>query len=363
MAWALKLATLRDDPLRHPRAGVVRTMRVFLAGGTGLIGRGVVKRLLERDDSPVVLSRSAERAREIFAGKPVDVIQGDPMTPGAWQEALGGCDAVVNLAGESLFAQRWSPGVKRLIRDSRVHSTGNLVAAIARAAKRPAVLVQGSAIGYYGPHGDEEITEASPPGTDFMADVCRDWEAAAQPAAELGLRVPIVRTGLVLARGEGALGVMTPVFRRIPGGAAPVGNGGSPIAPATGRQWMSWIHVDDIVGLFILALDAREAAGPLNGTAPNPVRNVEFSRELARVLRRDFPFTPWVFLPLGLPDPALKLVLGEVADVVVKGQKVLPTEAERLGYRFQYPELTGALAQLFARTPRAAETAAVARAS
>lgn len=336
-------------------------MRVFITGGTGLIGRQIARRLAERGDHVVVLTRDAGKAPRGGSRSEITYVEGNPVVPGSWQESVDGCDAVINLAGQSLFAQRWSSEVKRLIRDSRVFGTGNVVAAIARAERRPAVLVQGSAIGYYGPHGDEEITEAAPPGDDFLAQVCRDWENAARPAADLDVRVPIVRTGVVLAKGEGALGVMAPVFRWVPGGAAPVGNGGSLFRPAFGRQWMSWVHIDDITGLFLLALDTPEATGPLNGTSPNPARNVDFGRALARALRRP-PLLPWFFLPIGPPDFFLKAVLGEVADIIVKGQKVLPEQSAKLGYAFAYPELAGALAQIFARPKRPAsvhETAAI----
>jgi uncharacterized protein (TIGR01777 family) len=269
------------------------------------------------------------------------------MTPGGWDSALDGCDAVINLAGHNLFAERWNAAVKGRIRDSRVYGTENVVAAIAKARSRPRVLVQASAIGYYGPRGDEELTEASPSGSDFMAVVCREWEEASQPAEALGVRVAAIRTGVVLAKGEGALGVMTPLFKW--GLGAPIGNEGWWPSFAAGRQWMSWIHLDDIVGLYLLALDNSEARGPINGTSPHPVRNAEFSRVLAKVLWR-----PCV--PLAPPDFLLELVLGEVAQVVTKGQKVLPTRAQSLGYHFQHPELEAALRALFAERPLPAAT-------
>jgi uncharacterized protein (TIGR01777 family) len=272
------------------------------------------------------------------------VVQGDPSTSGRWESELDGCDAVVNLVGHNLFAERWNAEVKRKIRDSRVYSTEHVVAAIAKAKARPRVLVQASAIGYYGPHGDEELTEDSPSGSDLMAVVCREWEEAAQPAEAAGVRVAKVRTGVVLARDEGALGVMTPIFRWLPGGAAPVGSGGGALKPAGGQQWMSWIHIDDIIGIFLFALDHDEARGPINGTAPNPVRNAEFARELARVLRRPY-------VPFGPPDAVLELMLGEVAQVVTRGQKVLPARAQALGYAFRYPDLADALRALFAPPP------------
>ena len=317
-------------------------MRVFLTGGTGLIGRGITQALIARGDMPVILSRQADKARRNPALKGAEIVQGDPGTLDSWESAVNGCDAVVNLVGHNLFAQRWSSDVKAKIRNSRVVGTENLVDAISHAANRPKTLVQASAIGYYGPTEDQDLTESSPAGNDFMAEVCMAWEAAAMPAETLGLRVPKIRTGVVLAKGEAALGVMAPIFKWLPGGAAPVGSGKNGLLPGRGQQWMSWIHVADIVGLYVEALHNASANGPINGTAPNPVRNYDFSKELAKSVGRG-----WAFLPFGPPDMMLKLVLGEVADVVTKGQKVLPTKAEALGYRFKFPELAGALGDIF----------------
>jgi uncharacterized protein (TIGR01777 family) len=319
-------------------------MRVLITGGSGLIGRHLVRRLVERGDQPLILSRRSDEIRRDPALRGVSVVQGDPSSSGRWESALEGCDAVVNLVGHNIFAERWNAQVKRKIRDSRVYSTENVVAAIGKANQRPKVLVQGSAIGYYGPHGDEDLTEDSPSGSDFMAVVCREWEEASQPAEALGVRVARIRTGVVLAKGEGALGVMTPIFRWLPLGSAPVGNGGGLLKPAGGRQWMSWIHIDDIVGIFLLALDQPEAHGPINGTAPNPVRNADFSKALARALWRPY-------IPIGPPDAMLELVLGEVAQVVTKGQKVLPAKAQSLGYAFRHPDLAGALRAALAPAP------------
>ena len=325
-------------------------MRVFITGGTGLIGRNLVRRLLARGDQPVVLSRNADRVRRAPEMRPVQVVQGDPSSSGGWESAVDGCDAVVNLVGHNLFAERWSPSVKRKIRDSRVYSTEHVVAAIGKAQTRPKVLVQASAIGFYGPHGDEALTESSPSGSDFMSVVCREWEEAAAPAEPLGVRLATLRTGVVLARGEAALGTIEPIYKWLPGGAAPVGSGGSSFKPGTGRQWMSWIHIDDIVGLFLLALDNDGARGPINGTAPNPVRHVEFGKALAKTLWRPF-------APIGPPDAVLELVLGEVAQVVTKGQKVLPEKAQQLGYTFQYPEIAAALKAIYAKPPAAPKSA------
>jgi uncharacterized protein (TIGR01777 family) len=320
-------------------------MRVFITGGTGLIGRSLVGRLLERGDQPVIVTRRADVVRRSPAMRPVRVVQGDPSEAGDWAREVDGCDAVMNLVGHGVFAQRWNTNVKRKIRDSRVHSTENVVAAIGNARVRPSVLVQASAIGYYGMRGDEELTEESAPGSDFMAVVCREWQEAAAPAEALGVRLAIIRTGVVLARGEGALGVMTPIFKWLPGGAAPIGSGDSLVRPGSGRQWMSWIHLDDIVGIYLLALDRADAHGPINGTAPNPVRNSEFSKTLAKVL-----FRPYV--PIGPPDLLLQLVLGEVSQIVTKGQRVLPAKAQELGYIFKHPQLLPALQAVFAKPDR-----------
>ena len=321
-------------------------MRVFITGGTGLIGRRLMARLIERGDEPVILSRRSDEVRRTKSMRGISVVQGDPTSTGlGWEEHLEGCDAVVNLAGENLFKHRWSSSFKRKIRDSRVLATENVVKAIRGCVQKPKVLVQGSAIGYYGTHDDEELTETSPQGSDFMARVCREWEDAAKPAESLGVRLATVRTGVVLAAGEGALGVMTPIFKWLPGGAAPVGSGESSFKPGSGRQWMSWIHLDDIVGVFLLGLDHADAKGPLNGTSPNPVRNVDFGKALAKQLHRPF-------LPFGPPDAMLNLVLGGVAEVVTKGQKVLPAKPLALGYKFEFPELTEALKSVFATPPK-----------
>ena len=317
-------------------------MRVFITGGTGLIGRNLVRRLAERGDQPVILSRRADQVRRDPTMRTHEIVQGDPTTEGPWQRAVDGCDAVVNLAGHNIFAERWNPQVKRKIRDSRVHSTENLIAALRASRNAPRVLVQSSAIGYYGTPTETELTEASPSGSDFMAVVCREWEETALPAEELGVRLAVIRTGIVLARGEGALGVITPIFKWVPFGAAPVGSEGRPLKPGTGQQWMSWIHVDDITGILLLALDNTQAAGPINGTAPHPVRNAEFSKALAKVLWRPY-------VPFGPPDSVLRVLLGGVTEVITKGQKVLPARAQALGYVFKYPNLNEALRAIFAK--------------
>jgi uncharacterized protein (TIGR01777 family) len=326
-------------------------MRVFITGGSGLIGRNLARTLRESGHHPLILSRRADQVRRDPSMWAYQVIPGDPTSPGRWQEEIDGCDAVVNLAGHNIFQERWTSSVKARIRDSRVYAAEQVVASIRQAQSRPQVYVQGSAIGYYGIHGDEELTEVSPPGSDFLARICRETEEATDPLESLGVRRAIVRTGIVLSADEGALRKMTPLFKIGPG--APIGSGGR-LGAARGQQWMSWIHIDDIVGIFKLAIEKAGAHGPLNGTAPHPVRNADFARTFSAVLRK--PLTPWrFFVPIGPPDPLLRLALGEVATVITTGQKVLPTKPLELGYTFRFPELEGALRELFAKKPRAAE--------
>jgi uncharacterized protein (TIGR01777 family) len=324
-------------------------MRILITGGSGLIGRHLARSLVEGGHQPVILSRHADVIRRNPDMWSFRVVGGDPITAGHWQQEIDGCDAVVNLAGHNIFADRWNPEIKRKIRDSRVYGTSNVVAAIRAARVKPKVLVHGSAIGYYGPHENEILNETSASGTDFLAVTCREAEEVSEGLEALGVRRAVIRTGIVLARGEGALKIMTPAFKLGPG--VPVGSGKGLLA--RGTQWMSWIHLNDVVGIFQLALDDPRATGPINGTAPNPVTNAEFARTFSGLLRK--PYAPWRFhLPLGPPDAVLKLVLGEVAGVVTTGQRVVPAKALGLGYAFQYPELTGALQAILAAKPPAA---------
>jgi hypothetical protein len=253
------------------------------------------------------------------------------MKAGPWMDAVADCDAVVNLAGENIFAHRWSEAVKAMLRDSRVLSTEHVVQALARsprtAAGTPKVLINASAIGYYGPRGDEEIAEDGEPGDDVLARVCIEWEAAAHKAEALGVRAVILRIGVVLDKERSALQKMLTPFKLFAGG--PVGSG---------KQWMSWIHNEDLVGILLLALDNATAQGPINGTAPQPLTNKDFSTVLGRAVHR----------PSFMPTPrfALRLVLGEVADVILTGQRVLPRKALALGYVFKFPTAKAALADV-----------------
>lgn len=304
-------------------------MRVFVTGATGLIGKRLVRRLIDREHEPIAISRRPAAA-DVFGS--VGFVQGDPTLPGPWQDRAGECDAIVNLAGEGILNARWSSEFKKRLRDSRVTTTENCVTAMTRSPTRadgsPKVLVSGSAIGYYGPHGDEPLDESSPSGSDFLAGLCVDWEAAATPAAQAGLRVVRLRTGIVLAREGGPLGKMLTPFK--------LGVGG-PVA--SGRQYMSWIHIKDIVGLIDFALETPAASGPMNGTAPEPVTNKHFGKALGRVLSR--PAFMWT------PGFMLKLMLGQGAEIVTTGQNVLPKKALEWGYNFKFPKLDEALADIF----------------
>jgi uncharacterized protein (TIGR01777 family) len=307
-------------------------MRLFITGGTGLVGARLIQCLEKRQDKVDLLTRRPDAARARF-GPTVNVVEGDPTKAGPWMESAAECDAVVNLAGENLFGRRWNDEFKKLIRDSRVQATVNVAGALAKNPRRPdgvpRVLVNASAIGIYGPRGDEELTEESNPGDDFLSSVCLAWEQAARDAESAGIRVVRMRIGVVLDKAGGALAPLLTPFKLGAGG--PLGSG---------RQWMSWIHHEDLAGLFLLALDKVEATGPVNGTAPHPVTNKEFSKALGRALHR-----PAV---MPLPGFMLRLRLGEVADLVVTGQRVLPRRALALGYSFRFPTIDAALVDVVA---------------
>ena len=300
-------------------------MRVVVAGGTGFLGAALARSLRESGNDVTVLSRRPRGSGQAAW---------DPADPaGAWTKVIDGSDAVVNLAGEPLDAGRWTAARKASILDSRRLATGAIVRAIAQAQHPPGVLLNASAIGIYGPRGDELVTEAT--GTeeaaaagDFLAGVCRAWEGEAL-AASARSRVVLLRTGLVLDRHDGALPRLAMPFRFGAGG--PVGSG---------RQWWSWIHVDDWVSIVRWALATPQLSGPVNLTAPQPVTNREFARTLGRALRRP------AFMPA--PAPALRLLLGEMADaLILNGQRVVPARATASGFRFRYETLDAALRAIY----------------
>jgi uncharacterized protein len=297
-------------------------MHVLITGATGLIGRTLAATLLADGHAVTALTRQGSAAARLPAG--ATVLEGDPARPGRWQEALAGCDACVHLAGEPVAAGRWTAERKARIESSRVDST-RLVAEVI-AAGGPTVLVSGSAVGFYGDRGDERLDEASPPGTGFLAEVSRRWEEAAAPAARRA-RVVNVRTGIVLARDGGALPALARPFRLLAGG--PIGDG---------AFWQPWIHLVDEVALLRLALEDGRVSGPLNATAPEPVLNRDLAAAVGRVLHRP--------ALLRAPELAVRLLTGELADVLLASLRVVPSRALALGYAFRFPSLEPALVDL-----------------
>ncbi|HEX8744793.1 MAG TPA: TIGR01777 family oxidoreductase [Thermoleophilaceae bacterium] len=298
-------------------------MRVAVTGATGNIGSALVRELLARGDEVVALTRDPAGARAKL-GEEVSAVRWEkPAAEPAPAAALSGCDAVVHLLGEPVD-QRWSEEARRRIRDSRVNGTRYLVAGLRDADPRPPVLVSQSATGWYGPHGDEPVDEGEPAADDFLARVVRDWEGEARAAEELGMRVALMRTGVVLSESGGALGKMITPFK--------LGVGG-PVA--SGRQYVPWVHMDDVVGAFTCALEDGRVRGPVNVTAPEPATNRDFSKALGRVLRRP------AFMPV--PGFALKLMYGEMSSIVTTGARVVPGRLAEIGYRFRRPGLEDAL--------------------
>jgi uncharacterized protein len=291
-------------------------VKITLTGASGFIGRRLIERLLVEGHEVHALGRKRPCAHVGFS-------EWDAESEHVPPEALDASDGIVHLAGEPV-AQRWNRDVKSRIRNSRVVSTHGLVKELSRRASRPRVFVSASAIGYYGDRADELLEESSKPGKGFLPDVCLQWEREARAAQQLGLRVVMTRIGIVLGKEGGALKQMLPPFR--------LGVGG-PIA--SGRQWMSWIHADDLVESILFCLRNDAVSGAVNATSPNPVRNSEFAKCLGEVLRRPAIIHTPVF--------ALKMMLGEAAEVVLASQRVLPTVLQRAGFEWRHPEIGGAL--------------------
>lgn len=296
-------------------------MKALISGATGMIGRG----LLARVGPAAVLSRDPARAKR--SGLAADVYSWGPESEPVPSQAFDGVDTVFHLAGEPVAEGRWTAEKKTRIRESRVLGTRNLVASLRKLSTRPKVLVAASAVGYYGDRGDEAVVETSSAGVGFLAEVCEQWEREALAAQELGIRVVTVRIGIVLAPGEGALAQMVTPFRLGVGGR--LGDGG---------QWMPWIHMSDVTGLFIHAAANESVRGAVNAVSPNPVTNAEFTEALAHVLHR-----PAV---LAVPRLALRVAYGEISDVLLASQRVLPRVAVASGYRFEYEVLATALSDV-----------------
>jgi len=302
-------------------------MKILISGATGLIGRALCHVLNEDGHTIVGVSRSSRKPSGLNVG---EMYQWDSQAGPPPEAALDQVDAVINLAGEPIAAKRWSDQQKKSIRDSRIVTTRNLVEGMRRAKRKPEVFVSSSAVGYYGNRGDERLEETSPPGRGFMSEVCQEWEREAARASELGIRVVFVRTGVVLSADGGALEKMLPPFKMGAGGRL-----------GSGKQWFPWIHIDDIVGIFRHSIVNAKATGPINGAAPQPATNAEFTRELGHALHRP------AFLPV--PEIALRILMGEMAGVLFDSQRVIPAAALASGYEFRYPQLGPALADVLSR--------------
>jgi len=297
-------------------------MKFFLTGGTGFVGDALTQELVQRGHEVTLLTRSL---RKVGSKPPkVSLVEGDPTQKGEWQRSVGEHDIIINLAGASIFS-RWTEDRKRNQRESRISTTRNLVDALE--GKSIKSFFSTSAIGYYGFHGDEELTEASLPGNDFLAQLALDWEKEALRAHDLGVRVVLTRFGIVLGEEGGALGQMIPLFKKGIGG--PLGNG---------RQWFSWIHLEDLIQAFLFLVDLPEISGPVNFTSPNPVRNKGLAAALGKVLNRP------AFIPA--PGFMLRLVLGEFGSILLKGQKVIPQKLLQSGFQFRYPTIEKALIEI-----------------
>lgn len=308
-------------------------MKVAIAGATGFVGKRLVQRLTETGAEIVVLTRHPERARQSFPASAfprLAAVGYDPKQAGDWQGTISGCTGVVNLAGAPI-AERWSDDYKREILESRQLTTQRLVEAIAAADSKPSVLVNASAVGYYGTSETDVFDESSPPGHDYLAQVCRAWEAEAAAVTETGTRLAILRFGIVLGPDGGALAKMLTPFQLFAGG--PIGSG---------KQWVSWVHRDDVASMILAALSDDKYSGVYNVTAPNPVRMKVLCQVLGEVMSRP----SW----LPVPDFALELLLGEGAMVVLDGQQVLPKAAIAAGFDYRYDTLKPALENVLTRT-------------
>jgi uncharacterized protein (TIGR01777 family) len=299
-------------------------MKIVITGASGFIGSLLADHLWRQRHDLILLSRNPPRESNVTQLEWVSWIPG---ASGEWEKAIDGVDGIINLAGEPIAAKRWSDVQKEKIRFSRIESTKALVGAIGKAKQRPKFLISSSAVGYYGAHGDETVTEEAAPGNDYLSRVCVDWEKEARNAESYDVRVVLVRTGIVLDKNKGALAKMVVPFKFFAGG--PLGSG---------NQWMPWIHIEDQIGLLLFLLENQNARGPFNATAPNPVTMTEFCKALGAVLNRP----SWASVPGGV----LTLLIGEMAEMLLNGQRAVPQAAGKLGYQFKYSNLLPALQSL-----------------
>lgn len=302
-------------------------MRILVIGGTGFVGTHLIPLLIQHQHQVVLLTRSKAKAVVRFPQGHMEFVEANPVIAGKWMHAVEGCDAVINLAGEPIIGKRWSPRQKEILRASRIDVTRNLATAILQARDQPKHVISTSAIGFYGTSLTKVFDEKSAGGEDFLAKLCRDWESSARAVLAAKVRLATVRVGVVLHPAGGALAKLLPVFKSGLGG--PLGSG---------RQWVSWIHMADLCGIYLRLLEQENFEGVVNGTAPAPVNEKEFCESLARILDKPC----W----LGVPSFVLKLALGEASTLLLDGQNVLPKRVAELGYEFKHPELGVSLQQL-----------------
>ena len=306
-------------------------MKIAIAGATGFVGSRLVEKLKDDGHRLLILTRNVNRAQRLYPASRfpnLRILTYQPTESGDWQKAISGCDGVVNLAGETIM-ERWTSENRKAILESRQLGTRKIVEAIAQAKIKSSVLVNASAVGYYGTSEIEVFDEDSNPGDDFLAQVCRIWETEANEVKQTGVRLVILRIGIVLGNG-GVLAKMIPPFKLFAGG--PLGKG---------RQWFSWIHRDDLVNLIIESLKRHDVEGTFNATSPNPVRMNKLCETLGEVINRP----SW----LPVPDFALKLLLGDASKLVLEGQQVLPKKTQFIGFEYQYPNLKTALTDIVSR--------------
>lgn len=306
--------------------------RIIITGATGFIGQQLTAKLIEKSHTIIIFTRNPANAQKIFPNVH-KIAKWDYNNSDQWISELDGADAVVHLAGANLNAARWNESYKKLLYDSRILSTKKLAEAIKIVERKPEVFISASAVGYYGNRFDEILSEESIQGKDFLAKLCCDWENEAKKVEALGIRSVQVRTGLVLSNNDGALKQMLPVFKYFIGG--PLGNG---------KQWYSWIHIEDIVNIYLQALEFENLLGPINAVSPNPVTMKEFAQTLGSVLHRPSLFS--------VPKIILKTVIGEVAEVVVSSQRVIPNRLLNNGYQFKFEKLDAALRNLLVQKIR-----------
>lgn len=297
-------------------------MKAFMTGGTGFVGTVLTKSLTQKGYKVTLLTRKIRGERSVPRG--AILLEGDPAKAGPWQGNVADHDVIINLAGASIFT-RWTKREKRMIRETRILTTKNLVNALSDRRVDEITFISTSAVGYYGFHGDEELDETCGTGSDFLASVAREWEAAALEVERPGVRVLLCRLGIVLGRNGGALGEIIPLFQK--GLGSHLGDG---------QQWLSWIHEDDLARLYLFLMERRELSGPFNCTAPGAVRNKDLTKVMGEVLGQP------LLMP-AVPGFMVRLIKGEFGTVLLKGQKVLPKRLLEAGFRFHFPDLRGAL--------------------